>query len=224
MPLTITFLGHSGFLFSDGENTLVVDPFLTGNVLAKHRPSDITCNYIAVTHGHLDHLGDTIEIAKRNDATVIATFELANYIGSKGVKKTEPANPGGKIMTDFGFVALTPAIHSVSRNEDSLDTPVGLVIRIDGTTVYHMGDTTIFSDMKLIGEIYEPDIVCIPIGDRFTMGPEIATRAAEMVGAKAAIPMHYGTFPALNQTSEKFVPNGIKVQVIEPGESWEYKE
>jgi L-ascorbate metabolism protein UlaG (beta-lactamase superfamily) len=222
MPLTLTFFGHAGFALTDGRHTLIIDPFLTGNPVARHKPADVRCDYIALTHGHSDHLGDTVAIAKRTHATVIAAFEICNYLAEQGVKSTEPGNPGGRIVTTFGWVAFTHAFHSSSYEGRYLGMPCGLVVQMGGATVYHCGDTGLFGDMRLIGEIYRPDIALIPIGDRFTMGPELATRAAEMIAPKVAIPMHYGTWPPIAQDPQAFAPKGVAVRVMQPGEQWSY--
>ncbi|MFQ5491556.1 MAG: metal-dependent hydrolase [Phycisphaerae bacterium] len=222
MSVTVTFLGHSGFVLSSGEHSLVIDPFLTGNPLAKHKPGDVRCNYIALTHGHEDHFGDTLAIAQANDATVIAAFEITSFLGNQGVKKLEPANPGGRIDTEFGWVALTHAFHSSSYKGQYMGMPCGLVVNIGSVTLYHCGDTGLFGDMKLIGEIYRPDIAMIPTGDRFTMGPDLANRAAEMIKPKVAIPIHFGTFPMLLPDASAFQPTGVEVKVMEPGQSWSY--
>ncbi len=220
MSATITFLGHSAFLLDNGRQAVAVDPFLTGNPMAAKGPEEIRCSHIALTHGHPDHLGDTVQIAKNNDATVIGAFELCGYLGEQGVEKTDPGNPGGRLSTDFGWVAFTHAFHSSSYEGRYMGMPCGLVIHIGGTTVYHCGDTGLFGDMRLIGEIYEPDVAMIPIGDRFTMGPELATRAAELIRPKTAIPIHYRTWPPLAQSAEGFRPSGVDVKPMEPGESW----
>jgi len=222
MAVKITFLGHAGFRLDDGQHQLVIDPFLTGNPLAKHKPDDITCQYIALSHGHQDHFGDTLDIAKRNDATVIAAFEICNYVGSKGITKVQPANPGGRIKTDFGWVAFTQAFHSSSYEGQYMGMACGLVVNMGGVTLYHCGDTSLFSDMKLIGEVYKPDVAMVPCGDRFTMGPELATRAAELIKPKFAVPIHYRTFDALLQNADGFNPSGVEVKKLEPGESWDY--
>jgi L-ascorbate metabolism protein UlaG (beta-lactamase superfamily) len=224
MALDITFLGHSGFLLSDGRHTLAIDPFLTGNPVAVHDPGRIDCQYIALTHGHADHFGDTLQIARNNDATVIAAFEIANYLNEQGHEKTEPGNPGGRIETDFGYVAFTQAFHSSSYEGRYMGMPCGLVVNFAeaGVKLYHTGDTALFSDMKLIGELARPDIAMICIGDRFTMGPRLATIAAEYVNPKVAIPIHYRTMPALAQSAEEFRPDGVEVREMEPGETWSY--
>ncbi len=223
MALSMTFLGHSGFVFDDGNHKLAIDPFLTGNPVAKAKPQDVRCSYIALTHGHEDHVGDTVSIAKTNDATVLAAYEICNYLGKQGIKKLEPGNPGGKINTDFGWVAFTQAFHSSSYQGQYMGLPCGLIVNMGGATVYHCGDTWLFGDMKLIGEIYKPDIACIPIGDRFTMGPELGTRAAEFIKPKVAIPIHYATFPGmLVPDASGFTPTGVEVKILEPGETWRY--
>ncbi len=221
MALEITYLGHSAFLFGDGTHRVAVDPWLTGNPVAKHQASDIRVGHVILTHGHEDHFGDTIEIAKNNDATVIAPYEVSIYADSQGCQ-TIGANPGGKVTTDWGWAAYTNAIHSSSYQGTYMGACCGVVLNMGGVTLYHCGDTDIFSDMKMYGEIYKPDIVCIPIGDLFTMGPELATRAAEWIGAKVAIPIHYKTFPLLVQDASGFTPQGVEVKAMEPGETWSY--
>jgi len=216
MALEITFLGHSGFRFSDGKAAVVVDPFLTGNPVAKHTPEDIRCDTIVLTHGHEDHMGDAWAIAKRNKATLVASHEITLMEEGQGVE-TIGANPGGRVEMPWGWVAFTQAFHSSSYGGRYMGAPCGVVLHLGGKTVYHCGDTGIFSDMKLIGEIYEPDVLCIPIGDRYTMGPELATRAAEWIRPKVAIPMHYKTFPILVQDASGFKPKGIEVKELEPG-------
>ncbi|NIM50579.1 MAG: metal-dependent hydrolase [Gemmatimonadales bacterium] len=220
--MNLTFLGHAGFLLSDGKHTVAIDPFLTDNPVATMTPEDVHCQAIVVTHGHADHMGDTVAIAKANNATVFGANEIAECVGSQGIT-TEPGNPGGKIAAEFGWVAFTQAFHSSSYNGQYMGMPCGAMVHLGGVTVYHLGDTTLFGDMKLIGEIYQPDIALIPIGDRFTMGPELATRAAELVKPKVAVPMHYRTWPLLLQDPSGFTPKGMEVKVLEPGETWQYQ-
>jgi L-ascorbate metabolism protein UlaG (beta-lactamase superfamily) len=221
MAVTLTFLGHAAFLVNDGDHTVAIDPFLTDNPVATMKPEDVSCKFITLTHGHSDHFGDTIAIAKKNDATVYAAFEIYQYLSEQGVN-AEPGNPGGKITTDFGWVAFTQAFHSSSYEGRYMGMPCGVVVNVGGVTVYHLGDTALFSDMKLIGELYRPDIALVPVGDRFTMGPELGTKAAEWIKPKVAVPMHYATWPLLLPDASGFTPVGVEVKVMDPGESWEY--
>lgn len=221
MSLTLTFLGHAGVLLEDGRHAVAVDPFLTGNPTAARQPAEVRCGHIVLTHGHGDHLGDTVTIARANRATVYASFELTEYLAEQGIA-TQPGNPGGRIATEFGWVAFTPAWHSSSYQGRYLGVACGAVIHLGGVTVYHCGDTGLFGDMALLGEIYRPDIALVPIGDRFTMGPELASRAAELIKPKIAIPIHYGTFPVLVQDASGFRPTGVEVRVLRPGESLRY--
>jgi L-ascorbate metabolism protein UlaG (beta-lactamase superfamily) len=221
MSLTLTFLGHAGFLLTDDRHTVAIDPFLTGNPVATTKPEDVHCDAIVLTHGHGDHLGDTVAIAKANGATVYAANEIIEYLGEHGISG-EPGNPGGKIATPFGWVAFTQAFHSSSYEGRYLGMPCGAIVHLGGTTVYHLGDTALFSDMKLLGEIYQPDVALVPVGDRFTMGAEIGTMAAEFIKPKVAVPIHYGTWPLLAPDAKGFSPKGVEVKVIKPGESWTY--
>ena len=223
MGLSITYLSHSGFVFDDGTYRLIVDPFLTGNPRAVHKPEDLSCTHVALTHGHADHLGDSLSVVKQNDATLIAAFEIVAWFQEQGVEKGEPGNPGGTIAFPFGSITFTHAFHSSSYEGRYMGMPCGLVVSMGGRVVYHAGDTGLFSDMALIGELYKPDIAALPIGDRFTMGPQLASRAAEMVGAKVAIPIHYATFPLLVQSADEFRPDGVMVREMQPGETWEVR-
>lgn len=221
MPLNITFLGHAGFLLDDGQHALAIDPFLTDNPVARHKPADIRCQTIALTHGHADHVGDTVAIAKANTAKVLASFELATFLAEQRCD-AEGANPGGEIKTPFGYIAFTQAFHSSSYEGRYMGLACGIVANIGGVTFYHTGDTTLFGDMALIGQVYKPDIAAIPIGDRYVMGPALATRAAELIKPRLAIPMHYGTWPVLAPDAHAFTPQGVEVKVMQPGDTWRY--
>jgi L-ascorbate metabolism protein UlaG (beta-lactamase superfamily) len=219
MAIEITYLGHSGFLFADGKHVVAVDPFLTGNPVARMKPEQVKCEAVLLTHGHEDHVGDAWAIAQRNGATVIACHEITLMEEGKDVE-TIGVNPGGRVTTRWGWAAFTQAFHSSSHSGRYMGNPCGIVLHMGGKTVYHCGDTGIFGDMKLLGEIYRPDVALIPIGDRYTMGAELASRAAEMIGAKVAIPIHYRTFPILAQDATGFRPKGIEVKELQPGETW----
>jgi L-ascorbate metabolism protein UlaG (beta-lactamase superfamily) len=222
MTVELEFLGHSSFIVKSGGHAVAIDPFLTDNPAASKSADSIQCTHIALTHGHADHFGDTPSIATRTGATVYAAFEICNELTSAhGLEKVEPGNPGGKIATDFGYIAFTQAFHSSSYNGKYMGMPCGVVVNIGGKTVYHAGDTALFGDMELIGELYQPDVALLPAGDRFTMGPSQAARAAEMIGAPIAVPIHYGTWPLLTDDVSAFTPKGIQARVMKAGETLE---
>ncbi|USN97916.1 MAG: metal-dependent hydrolase [Phycisphaeraceae bacterium] len=219
MTVKIEFLGHASFLVRSGSYTIAMDPFLNGNPVAKKSADEIECTHIVLSHGHADHIADAGPIAKRRGATVFGAFEICNFLGeTHGLEKLEPMNPGGQVKTDFGFVALTRAYHSSSFDGRYMGMPCGVILSIGGKTIYHSGDTALFSDMKLIGELYRPDVALLCAGDRFTMGPEHAARAAEWVGAPVAVPMHYGTWPLLTSDMSGFKPRGVEARIMKPGE------
>jgi len=222
MGVEIEYLGHSGFLLSGGGHTVCIDPFLEGNPLATRKPMQINCSAIAITHGHSDHIGDSVTIAQGCGATVYAAWEICNFFLEQGHEAVEPGNPGGKINTPFGWIAFTQAFHSSSFEGRYMGLPCGIVVNLGGVTVYHCGDTALFGDMKLLGEIYKPDIACIPVGDRFTMGPDLGKMAAEFIKPKVAIPIHYKTWPLLTSEISAFTPAGVEVKTMQPGETWRY--
>lgn len=192
--LKITYYGHSAFKLYDGINSLIIDPFLTGNPVSPVKSEEIKVSYIILTHAHGDHLGDALKIAKQNDATIIAVFELANYCASKGAK-THGMHIGGGFNFPFGRIKFTIAHHGSSTPDGQyMGSPAGVVVSIGGKNIYHCGDTGLFYDMKLIGEMMPIDVMLVPIGDNFTMGIDDAVKAVELTNPRIAVPMHYNTF------------------------------
>ena len=177
----VTYLGHSGFLIETGEHILAIDPFLAGNPLAVHTAADLKPTFILVTHGHGDHLGDALQLAEENGATIIAPFELAQFCAAKGAT-VHPMHIGGGYDFPFGRVKLTLALHGSAFIDDDGITctgnPVGFLVKLPDLTLYHAGDTGLFGDMKLIGDSTAIDLALLPIGDNFTMGPDDALIAA----------------------------------------------
>lgn len=223
--MQLTYLSHSCFYLETGEHRLIIDPFLSANPRAKVKPEEIDCDYILISHGHDDHLGDAILIARRTGATIISTFEVAMYCARQGVK-VHPMQQGGAWNFPFGRVKLTIAHHgSAHIGEEEivyLGNPAGLLITTGGKTLYHAGDTALFLDMKLIGELDRIDVALLPIGDNFTMGPEDAARAVEFLNARLAIPMHYGTFELIDVDPQRFVERvGADAKVMAIGETIE---
>ena len=222
----LTYLSHAGFIVEGGGARIVFDPFLTGNPLAKANPSDITADYIILTHGHGDHLGDSLDIAKANNATVIAVFELANYCSARGAN-VHPMHIGGAYTFPFGRVKFTIAHHGSSAPDGTYTgNPAGVLLTIDGKTLYHAGDTALFLDMKLIGEMNAIDVALLPIGDNFTMGIDDAVKAVEFLRPQLAIPIHYKTFDVIDVDPGEFVEKvsrtGFKARVMEVGETLEF--
>lgn len=222
----ITWLGHSAFLF-EAEKKLLIDPFISGNPLAPCSPEELNPDIIAVTHGHRDHLGDTIEIGRRTECRIISIHEVANYIKSKGVF-AEGMDKGGTINVEGVTLTMTQALHSSSIDASGFSfdggCPSGFIIGINGHSIYHAGDTGVFGDMQLIGELYEPETALLPIGGRFTMGIKEAVKAVELIQPKIVIPMHYNTFDVIKQDPEEFkraVEGKIdtKIVIMKPGES-----
>ena len=225
MP-TARFLGQSCITIENGDHKIIIDPFLTGNPLAGAKQEEIECSHILLTHGHGDHFGDTIEIAKRNDAAIIATYELASFCGSKGLK-FHPMHIGGAHDFDFGRVKLTIAHHGGGFGENAeiyTGPPVGFLITMGGKTIYHAGDTGLFYDMKLIGEMNQIDLAFLPIGDNFTMGIDDAAKAVEFLKPEKVVPVHYNTFPLIEQDPEEFAGKVkmAEVVVMNPGDSIEF--
>lgn len=207
----ITFLGHSAFYMEGEKGKLVIDPFLTGNPVAQIKPEDLKVDFVLLTHGHGDHIGDAVDIAKANNATIIAPFELANYCADQGAN-VHPMHIGGARQFPFGKVKLTIAHHgSAAPNGTYTGNPCGFLITMDGKTFYHSGDTGLFYDMKLIGEMNSIDVAVLPIGDNFTMGVDDAVKATEFLKPKMVIPMHFKTFDVIDVEPGDFVS---KVKVL----------
>ncbi|MBU5265575.1 metal-dependent hydrolase [Virgibacillus proomii] len=223
--MKVSYHGHSVVQVQTDTHQILIDPFISGNEACDLDTDKVQPDYILLTHGHNDHVGDTITIAERTKATIVAPNELAVYLGTKGLQ-IHPMHIGGKHTFDFGTVKFTQAFHGSAFTEEDGSTvytgmPAGILLTIEGKTIYHAGDTGLFSDLKLIGEMNEIDLAFLPIGDNFTMGPEDALIAAKWVKAKTVVPIHYNTFPVIEQDAEAFakqVSPGMG-QVMEIGET-----
>lgn len=230
MTLKITWHGQSAFSLEADGKSILIDPFISGNPVSTTDSSTLNPTTILLSHAHNDHVGDTVEIAKRSGATVIATFELANYIQSQGVENVIGGNHGGTVAFDGGTTKFTPAWHTSSYQTPdgkvvAPGIPAGHVIRFGGKTIYFAGDTALFLDMQLTGE-EGLDVAILPIGDHFTMGPKDALKAAKMLKAGTVIPCHYNTFPPIRQDASQFksdveAQTASQVVVLQPGESTE---
>ncbi len=223
--MKLTYYGHSAFLLQNGSTNILIDPFLDGNPLSPVHAEQVSAHYIIVTHGHGDHLGDAIPIAKRCNATIIAINELADYVASKGAK-AHNMHIGGSYEFPFGRIKFTIAHHgSCAPDGTYTGNPSGVLITINGKTIYHTGDTGLFYDMKLIGEMNPVDVMLLPIGDNFTMGIDDAVKAVELTNPKFVIPMHYNTFPIIhadpNLFLQKIQAKGFRGTILQPGDSFE---
>jgi L-ascorbate metabolism protein UlaG (beta-lactamase superfamily) len=228
MPV-LTFLGHAACEVRDGETSILIDPFLTGNPVAAAAPDAFSPTAILVTHGHNDHVGDAIPIAKRSGATVVSTFEIANFLGQKGAK-THGMHLGGAHTFPWGWVKLTPAWHGSSYSDESgthpLGLPAGVLLRLGNRLLYHAGDTALYSDMQLTGR-QGIHLALIPIGDNFTMGPDDALEAVKFLRPEIVVPIHYNTFDLIRQDVAAFArrveqETGSRCAVLQPGERVEY--
>jgi L-ascorbate metabolism protein UlaG (beta-lactamase superfamily) len=222
--MEVRFLGHACFELSDGDSRVLIDPFLTGNAKAAIGAEDVDPTAILLTHGHGDHFGDTVEIAKRTGAPVLAIVEIARELAEEGIETHEP-NMGGTVKFDWGWVRLVPAWHSSMTPKGTASTAAGLVVSLGGTVVYHLGDTCMFSDMQLVGKRTPIDVALVCIGGHYTMDRTEAVDAVRLIGAKTVIPCHYNTFPVIETDVEAFKSDvesatGSNVVILEPGDSY----
>jgi L-ascorbate metabolism protein UlaG (beta-lactamase superfamily) len=221
--MEIRFLGHAAFTLSDGDDTVLIDPFLTGNPKAAASADEVDATTILLTHGHADHIGDTVPIAQRTGATVVAIVELAGEIGEEGIDVRDP-NLGGTVKFDWGWAKLVPAWHTSTTPKGTVNTPAGLLINFKDTIVYHLGDTSLFSDLQLVGKRNPIDVALMCIGGHYTMDRFDGVDAAGLVAAETVIPCHYGTFPPIETDAQAFKSDvesatDSKVVVLEPGEA-----
>ncbi len=222
---TLTWLGHSSFrIESPGGKRIYIDPFLNGNPKCpENEQTPERVDMIAITHGHGDHVGDAVELAKKHSCPVVAPVELSAWLSNQGVEETIDPNKGGTAEVAGVKFTMTNAFHSSSTNDGTYaGEPCGIVATLeDGTKVYFAGDTCVFGDMQLIGRIYQPDVAVLPIGGHYTMDPKEAAVALELLGAKRCVPCHYGTFPPLKGTPQqlKELAPGVDIAEIEPGDS-----
>ena len=226
--ISVTYLSHSCFLITTPKAKILVDPFLTGNPMAVVKAGDVECDFILVSHAHVDHYGDAVAIAKRTGATIVASYEVALHAGAQGAK-VHPMGCGGGRDFSFGRVQLTIAHHTSSVDGPSgvvsVGAPVGFLISAEGKTIYFAGDTALTMEMELLGRRNPIDLALLPIGDNFTMGPIDAAEAARMLQAKLTVPMHYNTFEMIQIDPQVFVKeagkHGCKVKVMSIGSTYQ---
>jgi L-ascorbate metabolism protein UlaG (beta-lactamase superfamily) len=219
--MDVRFLGHASFTLSDGDTTVLIDPFLTGNPTAAVSADEVAATTVLLTHGHADHVGDTVAIAQRTGATVVAISELAGELREEGLEVVD-CNLGGTATFDWGWAKLVPAWHTSTTPKGTVNTPAGLLINYQDTLVYHLGDTALFSDLQLVGKRRQVDIALVCIGGHYTMDRHDAVDACDFVGAKTIIPCHYNTFPAIQTDAGAFQTDvetalDATVVVLEPG-------
>jgi len=226
MSVNVTWYSHACILIEADRAKLLIDPFLEGNPLAPVQADQVQADFILVSHGHGDHLGDTVRIAKRTGATVISNFEIQNWLAKQGVEKTHPQHIGGGFDYPWGRVKLTIAHHGSALPDGSYGgNPCGFLLYIQGKKIYHACDTGLFYDMKLIGE-EGIDLAILPIGDNFTMGPADGLRAVKLIEPRRVIPIHYNTFDVIKQDPASWKAlvekeTSTRVNVLKPGERLE---
>jgi L-ascorbate metabolism protein UlaG (beta-lactamase superfamily) len=222
----IRFLGHACFELTEGDTRILIDPFLTGNPKAAVEASEVEPNHVFLTHGHADHYGDIEDIAKRTGSQVVTVTEIAGELSEAGVENVFDPNLGGTVTFDWGWVKVVPAWHTSTTPKGQVNTPAGLLIKLGDTVVYHLGDTALFSDLKLVAGRGDPiDVALIPIGGHYTMDRIDAVTAAEFVGATTVIPCHYNTFPLVETDDQAFKSDvesqtSSKVEILQPGETF----
>jgi L-ascorbate metabolism protein UlaG (beta-lactamase superfamily) len=222
--MDIRFLGHAAFELSDGDTRILIDPFITGNPKATVSADELQPSVILLTHGHADHFGDTVDIAKRTGASVLAIVELADEISKEGIETFDP-NLGGTVTFEWGWVKLVPAWHTSTTPNGTVNTPAGLLVSFGGQLVYHVGDTCLFSDLQLIARRGDKvNVALVPIGGHYTMDRYDAVTACEFIDAETVIPIHYDTFPPIETDAEAFKSDvesatGSKVVILAPGET-----
>ena len=221
--MEIRFLGHAAFALEHDGVTVLIDPFLTGNPKAAAGAEEVAADAILLTHGHGDHLGDTVAIAKRTGASVLAIVEIAEELRGDGLENVHDPNLGGTVSFAWGSAKLVPAWHTSTTPKGTVNTAAGLIVEIGGSTVYHLGDTSLFGDLELIGRRHAIDVALIPIGGHYTMDRHDAVEAARMIGARQVIPCHYDTFPPIVTDVRAFAADvenstASEVIVLAPGE------
>lgn len=221
--MKITYLSHSCLLIEANNKRVIIDPFLSQNPTATVKPEDIKVDAIIITHSHSDHVGDAVAISKQNECPIVTNFELAMYLSKQGAS-IHPMGIGGTSHFDWGSVKLTQAFHGSGIEIEPGEfiyggMPTGIIITMNGKTLYHAGDTGLFGDMKLIGDHNNLDVAALPIGDNFTMGIEDATIAGQFLNAKKYIPLHYNTFDLIKQDpeqwKEKMAEHGLEVVILD---------
>jgi L-ascorbate metabolism protein UlaG (beta-lactamase superfamily) len=226
VAIEINYIGHSTFELVEGEARILIDPFLAPHSpVAKVSADALDPTHILLTHGHQDHLADAVAVAKRTGAQCVAITELARWLEAQGVERVSDPNLGGTVEFEWGSVKLVPAWHTNTTPDGvAIGSPAGLVIEIAGKTIYHLGDTALFSDLRTVGERHSPDLALIPIGGHYTMDRHDAAYACDLIGAMTVIPCHYNTFPVIETDVEAFKAEvesktPSKVVVLAPGES-----